>query len=115
MKSVIAALAANLAIAIAKFAAFLITGSASMLAEAVHSVADTGNEVLLLIGGGKSRRARTAEHPFATLKAWMGATHFLTKTLPKVRTEMSLHVLAYNMKRAINLLGTRALLQAITA
>jgi DDE family transposase len=50
-------------------------------------------------------RRRTAEHPFATLKAWMGATHFLTKTLPKVRTEMSLHVLAYNMKRAINLLG----------
>ena len=64
MKSVIAALAANLAIAVAKFAAFLITGSASMLAEAVHSVADTGNEILLLIGGGKSRRARTAEHPF---------------------------------------------------
>jgi len=45
----------------------------------------------------------------------MGATHFLTKTLPKVRTEMSLHVLAYNMRRAINLLGTRALLQAVTA
>jgi len=64
VRSVIAALAANLAIAIAKFAAFLITGSASMLAESVHSVADTGNEVLLLIGGGKSRRARTAEHPF---------------------------------------------------
>ncbi len=64
MKSVIAALSANLAIAIAKFAAFLVTGSASMLAEAVHSVADTGNEVLLLIGGGQSRRARTAEHPF---------------------------------------------------
>ncbi|HEY5398743.1 MAG TPA: cation transporter, partial [Trebonia sp.] len=51
MKSVIAALAANLAIAIAKFAAFLITGSASLLAESVHSVADTGNEILLLIGG----------------------------------------------------------------
>jgi cation diffusion facilitator family transporter len=64
VKSVIAALAANLAIAIAKFAAFLLTGSASMLAEAVHSVADTGNEILLLIGGGRSRRARTAEHPF---------------------------------------------------
>lgn len=60
-------------------------------------------------------RRQTAEHPFATLKAWMGATHFLTKTLPKVRTEMSLHVLAYNMKRAMNLLGTRGLLQAITA
>ncbi len=64
MKSVVAALAANLGIAIAKFAAFLITGSASMLAEAVHSVADTGNEVLLLVGHGRSRRARTTEHPF---------------------------------------------------
>ena len=64
MKSVIAALAANLGIAIAKFAAFFLTGSASMLAEAMHSVADTGNEVLLLIGGGRSRRARTTEHPF---------------------------------------------------
>jgi cation diffusion facilitator family transporter len=64
VKSVIAALAANLAIAVAKFAAFLLTGSASMLAESVHSVADTGNEILLLIGGGRSRRARTAEHPF---------------------------------------------------
>ena len=64
MKSVIAALAANLAIAIAKFAAFFLTGSASLLAEAIHSVADTGNEVLLLIGGGRSQRARTTEHPF---------------------------------------------------
>jgi cation diffusion facilitator family transporter len=64
VKAVIAALAANLGIAIAKFAAFFVTGSASMLAEAIHSVADTGNEVLLLIGGGQSRRARTTEHPF---------------------------------------------------
>lgn len=64
MKAVIAALAVNMAIAVAKFAAFLLTGSASMLAEAVHSVADTGNEVLLLIGRGRSRRARTLEHPF---------------------------------------------------
>ena len=64
MKAVVAALAANLGIAIAKFAAFLLTGSASMLAESVHSVADTGNETLLLIGRGRSRRARTAEHPF---------------------------------------------------
>jgi hypothetical protein len=60
-------------------------------------------------------RRQTVEHPFATLKAWMGATHFLTRTLPRVRTEMSLHVLAYNLKRAMNILGTRALLQAITA
>jgi len=64
VKAVIAALAANLGIAIAKFAAFLVTGSASMLAESVHSVADTGNETLLLIGRGRSRRARTVEHPF---------------------------------------------------
>jgi cation diffusion facilitator family transporter len=64
VRAVIAALAANLGIAIAKFAAFLVTGSASMLAESVHSVADTGNETLLLIGRGRSRRARTAEHPF---------------------------------------------------
>jgi cation diffusion facilitator family transporter len=64
VKAVIAALAANLGIAIAKFVAFLVTGSASMLAESVHSVADTGNEALLLIGRGRSRRARTAEHPF---------------------------------------------------
>ncbi len=64
MKAVIAALGANLGIAIAKFAAFLVTGSASMLAESVHSVADTGNEFLLLIGSGRSRRARTELHPF---------------------------------------------------
>jgi cation diffusion facilitator family transporter len=64
MKAVIAALLANLGIAIAKFAAFLITGSASMLAESVHSVADTGNQVLLLVGRGRSDRPRTAEHPF---------------------------------------------------
>jgi hypothetical protein len=60
-------------------------------------------------------RRQTAEHPFATVKAWMGATHFLTKTLPKVRTEMSLHVLAYNLKRAMKIFGTRPLIQAIRA
>jgi cation diffusion facilitator family transporter len=64
MRAVIAALAVNLAIAIAKFIAFLFTGSASMLAEAVHSFADTFNELLLIIGRGRSRRARTLEHPF---------------------------------------------------
>ena len=51
-------------------------------------------------------RRQTVEHPFGTLKAWMGATHFLTKTLPRVRTEMSLQVLAYNLKRALNIFGT---------
>ena len=60
-------------------------------------------------------RRQTVEHPFGTLKAWMGATHFLTKTLPRVRAEMSLQVLAYNMKRAINLIGMRALIEAVRA
>ena len=55
-------------------------------------------------------RRQTAEHPFGTLKAWMGSTHFLTKTLPRVRTEMSLHVLAYNLKRALNIFGTQQLI-----
>ena len=60
-------------------------------------------------------RRQTVEHPFGTFKAWMGATHFLTKTLPRVSAEMSLHVLAYNMKRVINLLGVSALIEAIQA
>jgi cation diffusion facilitator family transporter len=64
MRAVFAALAANLGIALAKFVAFLITGSASMLAESVHSVADTGNEVLLIVGRGRSIRPRSEEHPF---------------------------------------------------
>ena len=53
--------------------------------------------------------------PFGTLKAWMGATHFLTRTLAKVRTEMSLQVLAYNMKRMIQIVGVGALITAIRA
>jgi cation diffusion facilitator family transporter len=64
MRAVFAAFAANLGIALTKFAAFLVTGSASMLAESVHSVADAGNEVLLIIGRGRSRRPRSEEHPF---------------------------------------------------
>jgi transposase len=60
-------------------------------------------------------RRATVEHPFGTIKSWMGATHFQMKTLPRVSTEMSLHVLAYNMKRAINLLGTKEILAAIRA
>lgn len=60
-------------------------------------------------------RKSTVEHPFGTIKAWMGATHFQTKTMKKVSTEMSLHVLAYNMKRVINILGHRALISAMRA
>jgi transposase len=58
-------------------------------------------------------RRATVEHPFGTLKHWMGSEHFLTKTHGNVRTEMSLHVLAYNMKRVINLIGAKQLIEAI--
>lgn len=60
-------------------------------------------------------RKSTVEHPFGTIKAWMGATHFQTKTMKKVSTEKSLHVLAYNIKRVINILGHRTLISAIKA
>jgi transposase len=60
-------------------------------------------------------RRQTVEHPFGTLKSWMGSTHFLTKTLPRVGTEMSLHVLAYNLKRAMQIVGILPLMQAMRA
>jgi transposase len=60
-------------------------------------------------------RRQTVEHPYGTLKLWMGSAHFLTKTLDRVSTEMSLHVLAYNLKRVMNILGVKPLLQAIRA
>ncbi len=58
-------------------------------------------------------RRSTVEHPFGTLKAWMGYTHFLTRTREKVSTEMSLHVLAYNFKRVLNIIGIGALMTAL--
>lgn len=64
LRAVIAALGANLGIAATKFVAFVITGSASLLAESVHSVADSANQVLLLVGRNRSRREETVEHPF---------------------------------------------------
>jgi transposase len=60
-------------------------------------------------------RRQTVEHTFGTLKAWMGATHFLTKTLPRVKTEMSLHVLAYNMKRMMQIFGAKNLMRVMAA
>src|SRR5713226_5968818 len=59
------------------------------------------------------QRRETVEHPFGTIKAWMGATHFLMKTLPKVATEMALHVLTYNLTRVINIMGPGSLIAAI--
>jgi cation diffusion facilitator family transporter len=63
-RAIVAALAANVGIAVTKFAAFLLTSSSSMLAESIHSLADSGNQVLLLIGGRRASRAATPEHPF---------------------------------------------------
>jgi hypothetical protein len=64
---------------------------------------------------GDARRRETAEHPLGTLKMRMGATHFLMKTLPKVASEMALHVLAYNLTRVMNIFGVKPLLAAIQA
>jgi transposase len=60
-------------------------------------------------------RRQTAEHPFGTIKAWMGATHFLSRRLPRVSAEMGLHVLAYNLKRVMKIMGTGPLIEALRA
>lgn len=80
-----------------------------------ESVLDAMQDRLDRMPEASRLRRQTVEHPYATLKAWMGATHFLTKTLPKVSTEMSLHVLAYNMKRVLRIFGTQPLIQAMRA
>src|SRR5262245_57941248 len=61
------------------------------------------------------QRRETVEHPFGTMKARMGATHFLMKRLPKVATEMALHLLAYNLTRALNIVGVKPLIMAMKA
>ena len=61
------------------------------------------------------QRRETVEHPFGTIKARMGATHFAMKTLPKVATEMALSVLAYNLTRVMNIVGIEPLMAAIRA
>ena len=63
-RAIIAALTANLGIAATKFLAFVLTGSSAMLAESIHSVADSGNQALLLVGGRRARREATPQHPF---------------------------------------------------
>ena len=60
-------------------------------------------------------RKSTVEHPFGTIKSWMGATHFLTRRIKNVSTEINLSVLAYNLKRMINILGSVALIDTINA
>ena len=78
------------------------------LLEAVQERLDANPEAM-------RQRRETVEHPFGTMKARMGATHFLTKTLPKVAAEMALSVLAYNLTRVMNIVGVRPLIAAIVA
>ena len=78
------------------------------LLEAVQERLDASPEAMRV-------RRETVEHPFGTMKARMGATHFLTKTLPKVATEMALSVLAYNLTRVMNIVGVKPLIAAIAA
>ena len=80
-----------------------------------EAVLDTMQKRLDHMPDAMAIRRRTVEHPFGTLKAWMGATHFLTTTLKKVKTEMSLHILAYNIKRMIQMFGVLPLMKAISA
>ncbi len=61
------------------------------------------------------QRRETVEHPFGTIKSWMGYTHFQMKTLKRVGTEMALHVLAYNLKRVMNIIGISPLIEAMSA
>ncbi|MBM3108120.1 transposase, partial [Pseudomonas sp. V1] len=90
------------------------TGKERRLKRWEHEAVVDAMQVQLEQDPGKMKvRRQTVEHPFGTLKYWMGATHFLTRTLPRVSTEMSLHVLAYNLKRMMSILGTKGLLEAI--
>jgi transposase len=92
------------------------TGNERRVSRWVHAdVLDRAQERLDKQPDSMRVRRATVEHPFGTIKSWMGATHFQMKTLPRVSTEMSLHVLSYNMKRAINLLGTEKIIATIRA
>ncbi len=80
----------------------------NILLEVVQARLDRNPEKMRL-------RRQTVEHPFGTIKSWMGSTHFQMKKLKNVRTEMALHVLAYNMKRVMRILGVGGLIGAIRA
>ncbi len=80
-----------------------------------EAVIDAMQRRMDLTPGAMRQRRRTVEHPFGTIKAWMGSTHFLMKRLPNVKTEIGLHILAYNLKRVIAILGVGPLMKAIQA
>ena len=92
------------------------TGSAKRLKRWEHEHRLETAEVELKKNPDAMRqRKRLVEHPYGTIKHWMGSTHFLMKRLPNVQAEMSLHVLTYNLRRAINILGTEKILQQLQA
>ena len=102
--------------AIEPFGAACTTGDQRRIKRWEHeAVLETVEQRLAAHPEMMSLRRQTVEHPFGTLKFWMGAVHFLTRRLKGVRTEMSLHVLAYNLKRVINIVGTTVLIEAIRA
>jgi len=80
-----------------------------------EDVLEKSEEKLQSTPDAMTTRASTVEHPFGTIKLWTGSQHFLMKTLHNVRTEMSLNVLAYNLRRMISILGVKELIKAIQA
>ena len=73
------------------------------------------DELMASIPDSMLIRKQSVEHPFGTIKSWMGATHFLTRGFKNVSTEMNLHVLAYNLTRMIKIIGVQALIRAMQA
>ncbi|MDB5471400.1 MAG: hypothetical protein JWR84_2960 [Caulobacter sp.] len=80
-----------------------------------EAVIDALQQRMDLAPGAMRQRRRLVEHPFGTIKAWMGSTHFLMRRLPNVKTEIGLHILAYNLKRVIAIMGAKPLMAAIHA
>ena len=78
-----------------------------------EDILDVADAVLKKNPDAMRQRKQIVEHPFGTIKHWMGSTHFLMKRLPNVQTEMSLHVLAYNLRRAINVLGVPKIMEQL--
>ena len=78
-------------------------------------ILDAADALLTRNPDAMRQRKRLVEHPYGTIKHWMGSTHFLMKRLPNVQTEMSLHVLAYNLRRAINVLGVPRIMEQLQA
>ena len=92
------------------------TGNAKRIKRWEHEdVLDHANAELKKNPDAMRQRKKIVEHPYGTIKHWMGSAHFLTKQLLNVKTEMSLHVLAYNLRRAINILGVPAIVAKLQA